>query len=167
MIFAADKTSLRGPRPARASQAGQTKTAVATGETAATLVEGEELPGRIEQRDRPVHGQHEVERTADAHVPGLHLVEIDRGEGGPGRLGDRQHREVLGQRVQGTSDGQVEGPDGGTPQRGEVPADAEPGAHVAGDGADVGAAGAAHRDVDVDAGRRRRADVVRPPARAR
>ena len=81
-----------------------------------------------------------------------------------GGVGDRQHREVVGQLLEGAGDGEVEGPDGRTPQRGQVAAHAERGADVAGDGADVGAAASSAPRCRRRASRRRRAGRA-PPAR--
>ena len=93
----------------------------------------------------------QVEPAADPHVGGLVVVEVAR----PGTharaasaIGIIVKPRSSSSSVRASAEG--EGPDRRTPQRGEVATDAERGAEVAGDRADVGAARAVHRDLDVE-----------------
>ncbi len=72
------------------------------------------------------------------------------GEGGPGGQGQRDGHEVLGEGIQGVREVEPERADPGPPQSGQVPADAEAGAEVAGQRPDVGAGGAVHLDVEIN-----------------
>ena len=92
------------------------------------------------------------EGPAEADVGGLRLVEVEGGEAGPCGLGDGHHRELLTELVEGAGGVEPELPHSRTTERGQVPADAQPRAQVTGDGADVGAAGAAQVEVDVQHG---------------
>ena len=83
--------------------------------------------------------------AADPDVGGLVLVEVDAREGRPGSIGDRDQPNSSSS-CRGWGAREVEGAHRRTAQRGQVAAHAERRAEVAGDRADVGAAGAAHRD---------------------
>ena len=95
------------------------------------------------------------------------------GEAGPGRLCDRHERERRLEVVEGVRGVEVEGPDGRTPERGQVASGAEPLTEVPGDRADVGAAGALDGDAHVgshdvahlDRGHTSRAAASARPAR--
>ena len=71
-------------------------------------------------------------------------------ESGRGGLGQRDDLEPPGELLQGSRDLKAVPADTGPAQAGEVAAGAERGAKVAGQGADVGAARAAHGHVDVE-----------------
>ena len=149
---------------AKTIDASQTKTATARARPSRGSYNARNSPAGSNSAVRPARSRSSARPTRTSAA--CSVGEVDRGEPGPGGLGDRQQREVVGQRVQGAGDGQVVGPDGRPSQCRQVPADAERGAEVTGDRPDVRAARAAQRDVQVD-----RlgvpADVATPRARAR
>ena len=114
----------------------------------ARLVEGEELAVGREERGQPVEVHVDLAAVPDVACLGEPRSRL--GKRGPRRLGDRHHRELLGELLDGAGLVEGERADGRAAQRREVAAHAELGAEVAGDGPDVGAARAADRDVDVE-----------------
>ena len=120
------------------------------GPAVARLVEREELARRGEHRGQPGAGRGRAPGRTGRRVA---CSSSRSTEGKPRARGRRRSaaprsRSASWSRVRATAE--VERADRGPAQRGEVAADAERGAEVAGDGADVGAAGAAHREVEVD-----------------
>src|SRR5687767_15848545 len=69
------------------------------GDVAPRLVEREELAVRREHRRQPV--ERDGQGSSDPHVRGLRLVELPGGEAGPGRVRDREQRELLAELVEG------------------------------------------------------------------
>src|SRR5580700_6112008 len=121
------------------------------------------LPGLFgEQRDQRAVGREgrgrmvRVGRGRDGGEPaavrqaaGLVRGQVPARERGRGGLRQRHDLESLGQLVQGARGRQVVSADPGPAQGGQVPAGAERGAQIAGQGPDVRAARAAHGRVDV------------------
>ena len=75
--------------------------------------------------------------------------ELPRRERVGGGLGQRDQRQLRLELVQGPCHGEVVGAGPGAPEHGHMAAHPERVAQVAGQGTDVGAAGAGHRDVDI------------------
>jgi ribosomal-protein-alanine N-acetyltransferase len=123
------------------------------GLVAARLVESQELPVGVE--DGRQAGDRELQRPAEPDVRGRSLVELQGRERRARSRGERHHREVGGELVEGVRIGDAERADRCTAQRRQVPADTEGGAEVASESSHVGAAGAPHRDVQVEALRAR------------
>src|SRR5579859_4912961 len=87
--------------------------------------------------------------AAVGQAAGLVGGQVPAGERGRGGPGQRQDLEPLGQLVQGLGLVQAVPADPGAAQGGQVPAGAQRGAEVAGQGPDVRATGAAHGGVEV------------------
>ena len=130
-------------------RAGSDEDGDGLGRLVAGLVEREELAVGGEHRGEPCRGRGRAPGRPGRRRPGA-SSRSTAGNAARAASAIGSSANSSPSCVERAGAGEVVGADGGTPQRGQVAADPEPGAEVAGDRADVGAAGAAHRDVDVD-----------------